>query len=261
MVTTPVVAETLVKTLKDNKKQLLLNVEVDYAMGENDSRMVARDIALQKAKQMAAERAGSYVASHKTIHNDSIQKDSLEVMSYALIKSTIKSEKISILPSGQANLNLVIEASLDKQLMARKLQELEEQQRNLAQPALIEAKQPVVSSTRKQTVKANKSDYYSDRKVEANKVRYHVGESIMACGKFVQYKFFNKGIYLNIDKPFPNQNVTFVVWENVIPSLEEKFGKLTALTNKRLCALGIVETYKDRHQIQVNNANNLRLMH
>jgi hypothetical protein len=39
----------------------------------------------------------------------------------------------------------------------------------------------------------------------------YVGQNVNVCGSLAQIKDFKKGIYLNIDRDYPNQTITFVI--------------------------------------------------
>lgn len=97
-------------------------------------------------------------------------------------------------------------------------------------------------------------------KIEAYKTSFYVGSSVMACGTLAQVKHTPKVHYLNIDKPYPNQSVTFLVWENNYRWFKQRFGSIDNMIGKRFCARGKIEEYNNGLQIKVNNPQFLRLM-
>lgn len=97
-------------------------------------------------------------------------------------------------------------------------------------------------------------------KIEAIKAAFYVGKPVMACGILKETKHLSNRHYLNLDKPYPNQSLTLLVWDNDYRWFEERFGKIDGHIGKRFCARGTIEEYKNNLQIQVGNPQFLRLM-
>ena len=97
-------------------------------------------------------------------------------------------------------------------------------------------------------------------RIPAYKAPFYVGKEVMACGVLSGTSRFSKGIYLNLDKPYPNQTLTVVVWNESVAPIEAKFGSLDRNIGKTFCALGTIEKYKKHLQIQIDNPQFLRLM-
>lgn len=102
--------------------------------------------------------------------------------------------------------------------------------------------------------------YAQEAKIEANKAAFHVGKSVMACGQLVEIKHLSNRHYLNLDRTYPNQSLTLLVWSKDYQWFEERFGKIDSMVGKRFCARGKIEEYKNNLQIQVSNPQFLRLM-
>lgn len=103
----------------------------------------------------------------------------------------------------------------------------------------------------------------SDRNVEhieAYRAPFYVGKQVMACGVLAAASKFAKGVYLNLDKQYPNQTLTLVLWDESVAPIEANFGALNSLIGRTFCALGTVEQYKKSLQIQIENPQFLRLM-
>jgi DNA/RNA endonuclease YhcR with UshA esterase domain len=66
--------------------------------------------------------------------------------------------------------------------------------------------------------------------------------------------------YLNLDRPYPNHTLALVIWQSDLPAYESRFGNLSTLRGKRVCALGMIEQYRNGLQIIMKNALFLRLM-
>lgn len=97
-------------------------------------------------------------------------------------------------------------------------------------------------------------------KIEAFKAPFHVGKTVMACGKLAETKHLSNRHYLNLDKNYPNQTLTILVWDNDYNWFEERFGKIDNMIGERFCARGTIAEYKNNLQIQLKNPQFLRLM-
>ena len=113
----------------------------------------------------------------------------------------------------------------------------------------------------KQEVKIKKSTPFTKIKIEAKESKPYFGQYVTACGTVVQVKKMSKMTYLNIDYRYPNQSLTLLVWDTNINTFNKKFGNLTSLVNKRVCAIGDITKYKGKLQIHVDNSDLLRLMY
>ena len=82
-------------------------------------------------------------------------------------------------------------------------------------------------------------------KIEANKAAFHVGKSVMACGQLVETKHLSNRHYLNLDRKYPNQSLTLLVWDKDYQWFESRFGKIDDMIGSRFCARGKVEEYKN----------------
>lgn len=102
--------------------------------------------------------------------------------------------------------------------------------------------------------------YADEPRIEAYQSAFHVDKTVMACGKVVEVKMNAKLTYLNLDKPFPDQTLGLLIWEDKIPEFETKFGNLSTLQNQRVCARGKITEYKDSLQMKLTNPQFLRLM-
>lgn len=110
-----------IEIISDTEKKLVLNVSSSYVMGDGDTRVDAKNIALQLAKKSAAEKAGSYVQAERIIQDDEIKKDSISMISTAMMNVEVKSERFSITDSQRTKIELTIQASLDKGSVMAKL--------------------------------------------------------------------------------------------------------------------------------------------
>ena len=100
----------------------------------------------------------------------------------------------------------------------------------------------------------------NEDKIEAFKAPFHVGKSVMACGTLAEIKHLPKVHYLNLDKKYPNQSLTLLIWDTEYPWFEQRFGNMDAMLGQRVCARGKIEAYKSNLQIKITNPQFLRLM-
>ncbi len=100
----------------------------------------------------------------------------------------------------------------------------------------------------------------AELRIEALKAPFHVGESVMACGILAQVTERPKQTYLSMDKPYPNQTLTLLIWADNYQQFIQRFGGMKQHINKRVCARGVIEEYKNTLQINVVNPQFLRIM-
>lgn len=110
-------------------------------------------------------------------------------------------------------------------------------------------------------VQTNKAEMDGNaERIEAYRAPFYVGKQVMACGVLAGTTKFAKGTYLSLDKKYPNQTLTLVLWDESVAAIEAKFGSLNGQVGRTFCALGTVEKYKKSLQIQIENPQFLRLM-
>ena len=85
----------------------------------------------------------------------------------------------------------------------------------------------------------------AQKKLTGTEAKDHVGETATVCGNVVstRYASTTKGqpTFLNLDKPYPNQIFTVVIWG----SNRSKFGKPEVEYNeKRICVTGKIVEYR-----------------
>ncbi|WBJ99010.1 hypothetical protein [Methylocystis parvus] len=96
--------------------------------------------------------------------------------------------------------------------------------------------------------------------IEALKAPFHVSESVLACGRVAQVSAHPEITYINLDRPYPDQTLALVVWQNDLAAYEARFGNLSALEGRRVCAQGVIEEHKGSLQMILKNPQFLRLM-
>lgn len=86
---------------------------------------------------------------------------------------------------------------------------------------------------------------FAQKKLTAAEAKNHVGETATVCGNVAstRYAASTKGqpTFLNLDKPYPNQIFTVVIWG----SNRSKFGRPEVEYNeKRICVTGKITDYR-----------------
>ena len=93
----------------------------------------------------------------------------------------------------------------------------------------------------------------AQKKLTAADAKDHIGETATVCGNVVstRYAASTKGqpTFLNLDKPYPNQIFTIVIWG----SNRSKFGRLEVEYNeKRICATSKISLFRGAPEIVVD---------
>lgn len=134
----PVAFADYSKVIHDNNKQFTVEIEQSYILGDGDTKIDARNIALQHAKVKAAEMAGSYVKSERVIKDDEIKSETIKTISTALMQVGIKDERFSVIDSDKMQISLVVSATLDKRSILNKLGLLKKDRQKRKQMEQIE---------------------------------------------------------------------------------------------------------------------------
>jgi len=93
----------------------------------------------------------------------------------------------------------------------------------------------------------------AQKKLSAAEAKDHVGETATVCGEVVstRYAASTKGqpTFLNLDKPYPNQIFTVVIWG----SNRSKFGRPEIeYSEKRVCVTGKITEYRGVPEVIAN---------
>ncbi len=93
----------------------------------------------------------------------------------------------------------------------------------------------------------------AQKKLSAAEAKDHIGETATVCGSVVstRYATSTKGqpTFLNLDKPYPNQIFTVVIWG----SKRSKFGRPEVDYNqKRICVTGKITEYRGVPEVIVD---------
>jgi DNA/RNA endonuclease YhcR with UshA esterase domain len=94
----------------------------------------------------------------------------------------------------------------------------------------------------------------AQKKLFPAEAKDHVGETATVCGNVVSTRYVasTKGqpTFLNLDKPYPNQIFTIVIWG----SNRSKFGRPEVECNeKRICVTGRITAYRGVPEVIAND--------
>ena len=100
----------------------------------------------------------------------------------------------------------------------------------------------------------------AQKKLTASEAKEHFGETATVCGEVVSTRFADsmKGqpTFLNLDKPYPNQVFTIVVWGNN----RSKFGAPESdYKGKRICITGKITAYAGLPEIVADEPKQIKI--
>ena len=107
--------------VKELPNELVVEASAKYVLGDNDSRIDARNIALNEAKRAASEIAGTQVKSELVVENDQILKDQINIVTASFMTVEITHEIMNITPDRRSEIEITIRAKLDKTAIQAKM--------------------------------------------------------------------------------------------------------------------------------------------
>ena len=110
----------------------------EYVMGDSDTKLEARRIALEQAKRSAVEQIGTYLESETIVLNDVLTKDEIRIYTAAVLKTTVLSEDLAILENKSTVFRIKIKANVDVGVLDKKIKEIKEDSQRKAQLALLQ---------------------------------------------------------------------------------------------------------------------------
>jgi DNA/RNA endonuclease YhcR with UshA esterase domain len=91
--------------------------------------------------------------------------------------------------------------------------------------------------------------------ISAAEAAAHLGQVKSVCGQVVSTKFAESSnrtpTFLNLDRPYPNQLFTAVIWGDDRPKFKD--APEDAFRGKRICVTGAIQLYKGRPEIIVSD--------
>lgn len=93
--------------------------------------------------------------------------------------------------------------------------------------------------------------------VPAAQANNHVGENTSVCGLVTGIhqarNSRGKPTFINLDKPYPAQDFTVMIWDDDRPA----FGNLDQYNGKQICAHGRITEYHGKPEMVLHSANSL----
>jgi DNA/RNA endonuclease YhcR with UshA esterase domain len=98
------------------------------------------------------------------------------------------------------------------------------------------------------------------RKLTPSEAKEHVGEKAIVCGMVVSTNYAEssggKPTFLNLEKPYPNQIFTIVIWGSNRP----KFGVPDKeLSGKHICVSGTITVYDGVAEIKADEPQQIKI--
>lgn len=98
-------------------------------------------------------------------------------------------------------------------------------------------------------------------RIPAAEAAHHVGEEAVVCGHVASAAFFpsvkGRPTFVNLDRPYPDQTFTVVIWERTRSLFEVPPERL--MDGRSVCVRGRIETYKGKPQIVVDDPDQITL--
>jgi hypothetical protein len=98
------------------------------------------------------------------------------------------------------------------------------------------------------------------KKLSASEAKDHIGEQATVCGRVASARYAastrGKPTFLNLDKPYPNQVFTALIWgenRDRFGTPEEKY------RDKAVCVTGQITEYRGAPEIVVSNPQSIEL--
>ena len=101
----------------------------------------------------------------------------------------------------------------------------------------------------------------AQKKLTPSEAKEHFGETATVCGEVVSARYASKSkgepTFLNLDKPYPNQIFTVVIWGEH----RSKFGKPEDdYRGKKICVSGKITAYAGLPEIIVADPKQIRIV-
>lgn len=115
-----------------------INATGEYRMGDHDTRADAKQIALQDAKRIALEKAGTYIESITEVKNFSLSKDEVQAYTAGVVEVT-QQAATSIMEGQQQIVRVEVACKIDTDIVTRQIDALRKNETVKAE--LLKAKQ------------------------------------------------------------------------------------------------------------------------
>jgi len=96
----------------------------EYVMGDNDTKVEARKIALENAKLLAIEQIGTYLESETIVRDGKLSKDEIRTYTSGILKTSVISEDVSLLENKTTVFKIKIKSNVDIGILEQKIKEI-----------------------------------------------------------------------------------------------------------------------------------------
>jgi hypothetical protein len=90
--------------------------QTEYLLGDNDSRLSAKQNALNQIQLQAMQEAGTYIQGQTQLLNEQLE-ERINQVSAAIVKLDVLSERFEFTAQGQQKLKLVARANVDESIL------------------------------------------------------------------------------------------------------------------------------------------------
>lgn len=98
--------------------------QTQYVLGDNDSRLSAKQNALAQIQLQAAQEAGTYIQGSTRLVNDQLEEQ-IHQESAAVVTLTVLSERFELAANGQQKLYLAAKANVDESILQQRVRSLQ----------------------------------------------------------------------------------------------------------------------------------------
>jgi len=100
----------------------------------------------------------------------------------------------------------------------------------------------------KETVRNSAVPVASGSSILASQARAYIGQDKVVCGNVAEVKEISAGLFINLDKPYPNAAMSAVIWREHL----DKIGRVQLKENSRVCISGLIQAYRGNPQIEID---------
>jgi hypothetical protein len=97
----------------------------EHKMGDNDSRNLAKEAAVEQIKLKAAQEAGTYIQGTTTLTNGQLE-ETITQIGASIVKVVVQADKISVDETGHQLLTVTANATVDETVMQERIKALQE---------------------------------------------------------------------------------------------------------------------------------------
>lgn len=100
---------------------------------------------------------------------------------------------------------------------------------------------------------------FAQAPITASDAKNHVGENATVCGEVASAHYAQQSrgspTFINLDKPYPNQIFTVVIWGSDRPKFDHPE---TTYSGKKICVTGRITQYRESPEIAIHDPSQVR---